>query len=240
MGAERYDCVVTENHYESPDVYLLRMQFPPHFKFKPGQYVSFEYEKDGASKLKPYSIASPPHLCPEVEFCIKRVDSPLPGFVSNLLKPEQTKAGARFRALGPLGRFVLEPPPNQDCIFIATGTGIAPFISMMGEIFRSGGTERRLWLFYGVRYESGLVYRDLLEKWAGQHPNFTFVPTLSRPEASWKGLKGYVQHHFQQLITDPKEKHVYICGLKPMVEEVLAIAQQMGFQKEQIHFEKYV
>src|SRR3990172_4706497 len=192
MGAERYDCVVTDNHYEGPDVYLLRMRFPPSFTFKAGQYVSFEYEKEGSTKLKPYSIASPPHVSPQVEFCIKRVDTPVPGYVSNLLKPENTKPGARFRTLGPLGRFVLECPVGHDCVFIATGTGIAPFISMLGEIFNSGGTDRKLWLFHGVRCEIGLVYRALLERWAAEHPCFTFVPTLSRPDPSWNGLKGYV------------------------------------------------
>ncbi|HLF06739.1 MAG TPA: FAD-dependent oxidoreductase [Thermoplasmata archaeon] len=240
MPASKYDCVVTDNFYESPDVYLLRMTFPPEFTFKPGQYVSFEYEKDGAKKLKPYSIASPPHILPEIEFCIKRVDAPVPGFVSNLLKPETTPKGAKFRALGPLGRFILEPPVPHDCIFIATGTGIAPFVAMLGEIFKHGGTDRHIWLFYGVRYENGLVYHALLEMWASQHPTFHYVPTLSRPEPTWKGGHGYVQHHFQKMITEPKEKQVYICGLKPMVEEVITIAQQVGFGKEQIHFEKYV
>jgi CDP-4-dehydro-6-deoxyglucose reductase len=240
MPASKFECVVTENFYESPDVYLLRMKASNGFAFKPGQYISFEYEKEGAKKLKPYSIASAPHILPDLEFCIKRVDTPVPGFVSNLLKPENTKVGATFRALGPLGRFICEPPVTHDCIFIATGTGIAPFTAMLGEIFKNGGTERKIWLFYGVRYENGLVYHALLEKWAEQHPNFHYVPTLSRPEPSWKGGHGYVQHHFQKMITDPKDKQVYICGLKPMVEEVIAIAQQMGFGKEQIHFEKYV
>ena len=64
--------------------------------------------------------------------------------------------------------------------------------------------------------------------------------TLSRPEPTWKGESGYVQVHFQKIIPDSKDKHVYICGLKPMVDEVIAVAQKLGFVKEQIHFERFV
>src|SRR2546421_4162079 len=118
-----------------PETYLIRFTFENEgvFDFEPGQFISLFAEKDGKSISRPYSIASPPESKDYLELCIKVVEG---GFMSNYL--HHVAPGTKLRSIAPLGTFVLlEPPdyPIRDTVFVATGTGIAPFISMIGHIW---------------------------------------------------------------------------------------------------------
>ena len=123
-------------------------------------------------------------------------------------------------------------------MFIATGTGIAPFRAMAPD-YLSHPHAAQLTLVFGVRHENSIYYRDEFEELARQHRNFNFWPTLSRPEPSWSGRTGHVQIHLLEAIGDRRDLDVYICGLKAMVDDVRAILKGLGFDRKQIIFEKY-
>jgi ferredoxin-NADP reductase len=96
------------------------------FGFVAGQWVSLKANKaDGEEITRAYSIASPPDESNHFALCLNRVQD---GFMSNFLC--DLKPGAELEAQGPFGDFILRPP-MRDTIFIATGTGIAPFRSML-------------------------------------------------------------------------------------------------------------
>lgn len=219
-----------------PETYLIRFTFEnePVFDFEPGQFLSVFAEKDGKKISRPYSIASWPENKDYLELCIKVVEG---GFMSNYL--HHVAPGTKLQTIGPLGRFVLPEPLQYDTVFVATGTGIAPFISMLGHIFLNDLDDgREIDLVFGTRYTYELIYHDLILKWEREHPNFHYYPTISRPETpEWKGRVGYVQKIIQNELTDYENKQMLICGLHDMVEQVKALAEQLGFAL--VRFEKW-
>ncbi len=219
-----------------PETYVIRFTFEnePVFDFEPGQFISIFAEKDGKRISRPYSIASWPENKEHLELAIKVVES---GFMSNYL--HRVAPGTKLASIGPLGRFVIPEPIRQDTVFVATGTGVAPFVSMLGHIWENNLDDGLdFYVVFGVRYLYDLIYRDLFERWAKEHPNFHFYPTISRPESpDWRGRVGYVQKILQEEIRDHANKQVYICGLHDMVGQVKALCQNLGFGH--VRFEKW-
>src|SRR5689334_13516553 len=145
----------------------------PTFGFVPGQWLSLKHSKpDGEEFTRAYSIASAPNGS-KFALCLNRVQD---GFMSNYLcdLPE----GAIIKVQGPFGSFILRPP-LRDTIFIATGTGIAPYRSMLHWLV--GDPERhhnkQFWLVFGSRTQRDIYYHDEFLQLAAEHPNFHYMPT---------------------------------------------------------------
>jgi CDP-4-dehydro-6-deoxyglucose reductase len=145
--------------------------------------------------------------------------------------------GDEIECKGPYGTFTLRQPVS-DSVFIATGTGIAPFRAILHEQL-AANPDKHFTLIFGVRYEGNLLYRNEFEALARAHPNFRFWPTLSRPDDSWQGRAGHVQTHLDEAIGERRDLTVYACGLKAMVDDVRAILKGKGFDRKQIVYEKY-
>lgn len=209
--------------FEAPEVEQLH--------FKPGQFVSFQATLGGKKITRAYSIASVPsgnHF----ELCLNLVQEGI--FSPHLFNMQP---GDSVEMTDPLGFFVIRNPARA-AVFVATGTGIAPFRSMAPG-YLDHPEAKDLTLIFGVRHERNIYYRDEFEALARRHPNFTFWPTLSRPQPSWGGRAGHVQTHVLEAVGNRRDLDVYICGLKAMVDDVRAILKQMGFDRKQIIFEKY-
>jgi ferredoxin-NADP reductase len=209
-----------------------------HFGFVPGQWLSVKATTpDGEEMTRAYSIASPPSDNGHFAFCLNRVED---GFMSNHLCT--LNEGAKISFQGPFGDFILRPP-LRDTIFIATGTGIAPFRSMLHWLLAEEGRHqgRQFWLLFGARTEQDLYYREEFEKLAAKHDNFHFLPTLSRAEDkdNWKGLRGYVQQHLGEIVGMRTDMHAYICGLDKMVKANRELLKSLGWDRTAIRYEKY-
>lgn len=214
----------------------FKMTFPPDavFEFDAGQFINVMVPEtpDHKAIKRPYSIASPPIWKGYVDLCWKRIKG---GIATNYFWT--LKEGDKLQVQGPLGRFTLRQPLPSTIIFVSTGTGIAPFRSMIHVLLNQKAL-CQIWNIFGNRYDEDILYKEEFEELACKHPNFHNVFTVSRPK-TWKGETQYVQHLLKKYISDAKDKHVYICGLTNMINEVNAVAQEMGFTKEQIFFEKY-
>ncbi len=214
----------------------LEVTDTPRFGFVPGQWLSLKANTpDGEEITRAYSIASPPSEHGHIAFCLNRVDD---GFMSNHLC--NLAEGSEITFQGPFGDFILRPP-MRDTIFIATGTGIAPFRSMLHWLLADPERHQRheLWLLFGARCEQDLYYRDEFERLAAEHSNFHFVPTLSRASSEWNGLRGYVQEHVKEIVADRKDMHAYICGLDKMVKANRELLKSLGWERTSIRYEKY-
>jgi ferredoxin-NADP reductase len=206
------------------------------FGFVPGQWLSVKTNTpDGEEMTRAYSIASPPSENGHVAFCLNRVED---GFMSNYLCA--LDEGAQITFQGPFGDFILRPP-LRDTVFIATGTGIAPFRSMLHWLLAESDRhqEHQFWLLFGARRQQDLYYREEFERLATQHGNFHFLPTLSRAEADWKDLRGYVQQHLGEVVGMRTDMHAYICGLDRMVKANRELLKSLGWDRTSIRYEKY-
>jgi ferredoxin-NADP reductase len=224
---------LVESHEIAPEVRHFVFAAPEikQLHFKPGQFVSFNETLGGKKITRAYSIASLP-ADNRFELCLNLVHEGI--FSPHLFA---MRPGDSVEMTDPLGFFVVRNPA-KDAVFVATGTGIAPFRSMAPD-YLSHSEAKELTLIFGVRHETTIYYRDNFEALQEQHPNFRFWPTLSRPEPSWRGRKGHVQVHLLEAIGDRRDLDVYICGLKAMVDDVRSILKAMGFDRKQIIFEKY-
>jgi CDP-4-dehydro-6-deoxyglucose reductase, E3 len=222
-----------ELHDIAPEVRHFTFEVPEvdQLHFKPGQFVSFNETLKGKKITRPYSIVSLPDGN-RFELCLNLVHDGV--FTPHLFA---MKPGDSIETSAPLGFFVIRDP-GKEAVFIATGTGIAPFRAMAPG-YLSHPDARQLTLLFGVRHEHTIYYRDDFEALAGQYPNFRFWPTLSRAESSWTGRTGHVQAHLIDAIGDRRDLDVYICGLKAMVDDVRAMLKGLGFDRKQIIFEKY-
>src|ERR1700692_1355558 len=206
-----------------------------HFCFVPGQWLSFRQAKpDGEEITRAYSIASSPEESPRFALCLNRVQD---GFMSNFLC--DMKEGQEVACQGPFGDFILRP--MRDTIFIATGTGIAPFRSMLHWLLadKSRHQEKQLWLLFGNRYEKDIYYHQEFLGFSQQHSNFHYLPILSRGDVEWRGLQGYVQEHVPEIVLGRSDVQAYICGLDKMVKANRELLKSMGWDRRSIHYEKY-
>jgi ferredoxin-NADP reductase len=213
------------------------------FDFTAGQFVSMLAKNNEKQMTRAYSLASGPRGNNRFDLCLNRVEG---GFFSNYLCDMEHGNVVHFH--GPHGHFVLKNP-LRDSIMIATGTGVAPMRGFVEWLFpldsspdRSEG--REIWLIFGTRHESEIYYREYFEEVARKYPNFHYLVTLSRPDESWQGRRGYVQEHVKEILESRPEKgkndmDAYICGLNMMVSANRKQLAEFGWDKKQIVFERY-
>jgi ferredoxin-NADP reductase len=207
-----------------------------HVGFVAGQWFSVKHTlPDGEELTRAYSVASPPSANGHFAFCLNRVQD---GYMSNFLC--DMKEGDEIRCQGPFGNFILRPP-LRDTVFIATGTGIAPLRSMLHWLLadESRHQGKQFWLLFGNRTEKDIYYHGEFMELAKQHPNFHYLPTLSRGDDSWQGLQGYVQDHVAGVVGDRKDMHAHICGLVKMVKANRDLLKDLGWERQSILYERY-
>ena len=209
---------------------LFFLSVKPHQALKPfiaGQYIALGVLDGDKLIRKSYSIASGPDQIDRLDFLIALVE-----------EGELTPKLARFKGgeellCGPkiVGRFTLQKVPEQSrLILVSTGTGIAPYLSMLEQkqIFSDYS---EIVLIHGVRFEEELLWREILEKKSATQANFHYYPTVSRPKGEWSGAKGYVQELVFSL--DPKldanTDHIFLCGNPAMIEDLSERLKPLGF-----------
>ena len=147
------------------------------FDFKAGQFVTLDlpiHEKP-ARRLRSYSIASWPDDSNVFELCIVLLEG---GAGTTYLFNEITE-GSELILRGPVGVFTLHEPIEKDLYFICTGTGIAPFRSMLFDIKRKGTEYRSMYLLFGCRFKKDILYFEELKALADSMPNVHYYLHLA-------------------------------------------------------------
>jgi ferredoxin-NADP reductase len=137
---------------------------------------------------------------------------------------------------GPEGHFVCKDEHAKHKIFIATGTGLAPIMSMVPDQLRTGGEGAQVHVLFGVRNEADLFWIDRFDRLQKLYPYFSHQITLSQPDqpTGWQGLTGRVTTHVPH---HHLEAEYYLCGSLEMVKDVRKILVEKGVPMKQIHFE---
>ncbi len=225
---------ITENIAFTDDVIEVTVQTEEHLDFEAGQFITIKVDDQVPPCFRAYSIASAPSKEDKnIKLCLKVVEG---GRGSNWI--QKLKINDEINFIGPSGKFLCKGE-KDNILFIATGTGITPFNSMIEDELKKGNS-KKMHLLFGVRYIKNIFYKDFFDNLASQYNNFTYDIVLSRPEDdSWQGKTGRVTGILQEMDLDTKNTEVYICGLKVMIEDVLKLLKEKGMSEDDIHFEKY-
>lgn len=218
------------------DTYELRLHKPDGFDFKPGQFVMFDVPSlDDPADIQPraYSIAS----TPDEEDLLFIIAYKPGGRASEWLK-HSLDVGDEVRMQGPLGAFGIKE--DAQSLFVCTGTGNAPFRSMISDALKRG-FHSRIDMIFGVRSEDRLFWIEEFERLTHEYGNFFFHPTVSQPSDRWTGHKGRVQALFPRVCPSLHRKIVYACGNPEMTTEVKALClEEHGMDKKKVHIEGYI
>lgn len=255
LGSELTIFRVVPNDWQIPD-------------FKPGQFATLglfgnaprypsslpEKETPPPDKLirRAYSIASSPLNKDYLEFYLVLVkEGVLTPRLWNLKVGDPLFLGEKIT-----GQFTMDAvPKDQHLVFVATGTGLAPYLSML-HTYLKADQKRKFAVFHGVRVSQDLSYRSELVALGRICPNFSYFPIISRPQLDpipWKKPTGHVQNLWQLKLVQqnwgfsptPSNTHFFLCGAPAMIEQMIGLLGQEGFTENkkdipgQIHVERY-
>lgn len=203
----------------------------------PGQFITLDlpiHEKR-VKRWKSYSIASNPNGTNVIELCIVFQE----GGLGTTYLFNEAKIGTTLRFKGPLGVFTIPKNLDEEIVMIATGTGVAPFRSIMNHIDTHGMSFKKMHVIFGTRTEDGILYRDEFEALDKKYPNFSYDVALSRSD-DWEGYKGYVhqiyEEHYSKVIEGRK---IYLCGWRNMIDQARENFTNLGYDSKQVIFELY-
>ena len=221
------------------DLWAVWLEKPEGFSFKPGQYCTIGSE--GIERA--YSIVSAPYE-DDLELFVELVPPPdgnLTPLLYNLKEGDSVTIRPRAK-----GIFVFDPSlPNH--LFVATVTGVVPYISIIRQYIEGGQTGHRFYVLMGASYHDEFAYDAELEKLAADYPDLvTFVPTISRPDeatnAGWAGERGrvnnIVEKYAEKWDLSPEDTIVYACGHPGMIEDVKDRMTPNGYDVREERFWK--
>jgi ferredoxin--NADP+ reductase len=187
-----------------------------------------------------YSIASESRADEYLEFYLTVV-------MSGELTPRLFNLKIRDRLyVGPraVGVFTLDKAPGKHILMIGTGTGLAPYMSMLRSELVCNGP-RQFVVVHGARFSWDLGYRTELTGLARHCGNFHYVPVITRPQEdlTWRGRSGYLQNLIASgaieeetgLPLTPENFDIFLCGNPGMIETVIAWAEGRGFTRDKGH-----
>jgi ferredoxin-NADP reductase len=215
------------------------------FSFKAGQFITFDlpvHEKR-LYRWKSYSLANAPDNTNLFELCIVKNE----GGLGTTYLFDQIISGDKLTFKGPEGSFILPENKPETLCFICTGTGIAPFRSMLWDICQQPLKATALRVIFGTRKMENVLFLDELRELIKLLPNFQVHIALSRDEElpliKEKNIffyKGYVHQIYQhQKLFDSKEPIFYLCGWRNMIDEAQKNLLNLGFPSSHIQTELY-
>ncbi|MEO5582625.1 MAG: FAD-dependent oxidoreductase, partial [Saprospiraceae bacterium] len=235
--AHWYSGIVTEVSDLAPRTKSFRIKIPevPQLDFKAGQFITFDLPvgEKRLQRWRSYSIASAPGDSNEIELCMVHFEQ---GLGSTYFFKE-ISIGTELKFKAPEGGFILSERIDHDLVMICTGTGIAPFRSMIWDILKRNLPHRDIHLIFGTRKVEDILYLEEWEELSNSLPGFRFDIALSRENLNElhtlprgvneerKGLsdrlhKGYVHPIYLKEYAAPrKDVHFYICGWSMMIDE---------------------
>ncbi len=252
MDKKDYNATVMGKILLTPDLMILRVKTDEsRDKFESGQYTILglygseprsqnsleEYKKSDSDKMikRAYSIASANHDTNNFEFYISQVKTgQLTPRLFNLNITDRLFVGTKI-----IGLFKLtDTPAGKDIVMIATGTGLAPYISFLRSHIKDH-QDIKLVVIHGAAYPWDLGYFSELEFINNTFSNFYYYPTLLKANDTWAGLRGTIESHLENHLLEkqagvelnPEKTHVFLCGNPTMIESVSKILFEKGYTK---------
>ena len=196
--------------------------------FLPGQYVNIDVP--GGAQHRSYSFSSAPGES-RIRFLIKKIPG---GVMSTWL--ESAHPGNKVELTGPLGSFYLRAV-ERPLLFLAGGTGLAPFLSML-EVLARANSQQKVHLIYGVTRDLDLVQVDAIDAYTAKLRNFSYATVVADADSAHP-RKGWVTQHVPAEALNDGNVDVYLCGPPPMVDAVRKHFDDNGVKPNSFHYEKF-
>lgn len=205
---------------------------PHRLEFQAGQYISIQVSDKG--ERRSYSICSTPDNQHQFDLLIDYSPEGLGvKFFQGL------EFGAEIKALAPMGRFVV--PENlaaEHLVFVATGSGIAPFKSMIEDQLRNMQDHRQITLHWGMRHAKDLFWLEEWQELDEAFSNFHFHPVLSKSAEGWTLCRGRVTDCLS-IHKQPENAAYFLCGNQAMIHDVTSLLIKQGIDQKLILTEKF-
>lgn len=228
-GAETVGTQVVAVERLSDTSFSLRVRADKALPFLPGQYVHLSVP--GTGETRSYSFSSAPGAA-EASFLIRN----LSGGVMSTYLAERASPGDRLSMTGPMGAFYLRPMARPQ-LWLAGGTGLAPFLSMLEQV-AAEGCDQPIHLMYAVTRGADLVELERVTALAEAIGGVTVTTILASQDEAHE-RKGFVTDHIAAADLHGGEVDVYLCGPPPMVEAVRKHIAGLGTEVASFHYEKF-
>lgn len=203
-----------------------------------GQYA--ELSVPGVINLpRSYSFASAPDgkETDRINFFVRQI----PGGEMTSWLHESDRTGSQVEVTGPYGSFWLRES-DAPVLCIAGGSGLAPIKALLEQLSTPGFTRRVVFLF-GARTQKDLYCLEEMQSFVeNSNSRFDFIPVLSEEpeESDWSGLRGMVTEFISDAVPSVAASHAYLCGPPGMIDAAIAVLQEQGIDKENIHYDKFL
>ncbi len=233
MPAAPFPATLSRIEQLSTNTLQLSIQPAAEFDFVAGQFLQLHIEIDGTVHKRSYSIANSPadfQATGLLQVALSQVDG---GVASTFF--QHATPGTTISMTGPYGALVLPEALPGQLVLVGTGTGIAPYRSMIPQLAALAGEGKAITTVMGFRYRHECIYAEDFAPVSRQRVCLSREPDLNTGEYA-----GHVQGQFDALNLNPEKDIVYLCGNPGMIDECVALLREMGFPPRQIKREKYV
>ena len=208
---------------------VLAPRRPALVRFEAGQYVTIEFDVEGDSVVRSYTIASPPTRPERIAITVKRTDD---GWVSRWLHAGGITPGTVVRVGEPQGSFTRDAHPASSYLLLTAGVGITPALSMLRESYDLGDVHDIV-LVHSQRRSSDVPYGEEISWMARQLPGF-------RAEYTFSDVDGRLDvDRLRRLVPDVMDREVFICGPDSYRSSARSAALAIGARSERIHEEAF-
>ncbi|MHC4987326.1 MAG: FAD-binding oxidoreductase [Planctomycetota bacterium] len=240
FNVREYETVCTEIEELTYDMRRFRFELkdPPTVKFTAGQFMQLlcpKYKGSSEEVYRAYSIASDPQQNNFIDLIIRLV----PNGICTTWCFDYLKEGDAVKLNGPYGEFRLSDT-DAPMVFVAGGSGMAPFVSILSHM-RNIGSTRQARYFFGGNTTKDLCMADEMAAFEKSLDDFEFVPVVANPEegSSWTGEVGLVTEAVQRTYPDLSAHEGYLCGSPGMIDAAAKVFMGLGMPEDKIYYDKF-
>jgi ferredoxin-NADP reductase len=224
---------------ETHDVatFVFEAPQPRVFSFRPGQFMTFEFEIGGERVNRCYTIASAPTRPHRLEITVKNT----PGGRVSVWLHENLKPGVAVKAIGPMGDFTCAAHPAAKYLFLSAGSGITPLMSMT-RTHHDLASGADIAFVHSARSPADLIFHGELALMAREQSGLrvTTICETDAPLSTWTGYRGRIDAARLMVIApDFREREVFVCGPGPYMAGVRAMLVEAGFDMARYHHESF-
>lgn len=206
----------------------VALQLDEAVSYLPGQYLNIVLD----GQRRSYSITNlPDESGRRVRLLIERLPG---GLASRFL--DTAPVGTPVEIVLPFGRLVPQTDKTVRHVLIATGSGIASLRPIAEWLCRQNG--HTTFLLWGLRRRENIFWKDVFDRLASEHDTFRYDITLSQPDDEWNGRVGRVTDHLADITFDAAS-YFYLCGGKPMLDDMRALLKQHAVPPAHILTEQF-